>query len=48
MTVDDLFTLPDFDDEDEPDVEAHAADLDPAEDDEPEEDVEAHGQSSFR
>ena len=47
MTMDDLFKLPDFDD-DEPDVEAHSADPAIAADDEPEDDVEAHGQSSFR
>jgi hypothetical protein len=47
MTMDDLFTLPDFDD-DEPDVEAHSAAAAPPADDEPDDDVEAHGQSSFR
>ena len=46
--MDDLFTLPDFDDDDEPDVEAHIADPALAADDEPEDDVEGHGQSSFR
>jgi hypothetical protein len=48
MTMDDLITLPDFDDDDEPDVEAHSADAAIAADDEPDDDVEAHGQSSFR
>ncbi len=46
--MDDPFTLPDFDDDDEPDVEGHSADPAMAADDEPEDDVEGHGQSSFR
>jgi len=48
MTMDDPFTLPDFDEDDEPDVEGHSADPAMAADDEPEDDVEGHGQSSFR
>jgi hypothetical protein len=47
--VDDFYSLPDFDD-DEPDVQAHAAEplANAAEADEPDDDVEGHGQSPFR
>lgn len=47
--VNDFYSLPDFDD-DEPDVQAHAAEplANAAEADEPDDDVEGHGQSPFR
>jgi hypothetical protein len=47
--VDDFYSLPDFD-EDDLDVEAHAAQppANAADGDEPDEDVEGHGQSPFR
>ena len=48
--MDDFYSLPDFDDDDESDVEAHAAQPlgEAAEADEPDDDVEGHGQSPFR
>ena len=46
--MDDFYSPPDFDD-DEPEVEAHAADplASAADDADPDDDVEGHGQSSF-
>jgi hypothetical protein len=45
-----IYSLPDFDEDDAPDIEAHLADpsATAAEGDDADDDVEAHGQSSFR
>ena len=48
--MDDFLSLPDFDEDDEPDVEGHALEppTDAAEAAEPDDDVEGHGQTPFR
>jgi hypothetical protein len=45
----DLYSLPDFDEDDAPDVDAHLADPSATDaEGDADDDVEAHGQSSFR